>query len=227
MTLARRLELLAWAADGGRVDHRGRLRQRVPLRRPSGRRHAGARRGRAGDLRRHLQQDDVRGAARRPGSSCRPCSSTRSRRRCASRAMVWTRTCRPRSRISWARGTSPPTCGACAALYADRQARLVRALHRRLGDVLEVAPREGGMQLPAFLPAGVDDVAASQRRRSGGRHRGAALGCIIWKRRAGADSTSATPGCRSGRSPPASNVWPVRSNAVAILVAVAWCGPRC
>ena len=47
-------------------------------------------------------------------------------------------------------------------LYADRQARLVRALRRRLDGVLAVAPRDGGMQLPAFLPAGVDDVAASR-----------------------------------------------------------------
>jgi len=53
-------------------------------------------------------------------------------------------------------------------LYADRQARLVRALHRRLGDVLEVAPRDGGMQLPAFLPAGVDDVAASNAAEAEG-----------------------------------------------------------
>jgi GntR family transcriptional regulator/MocR family aminotransferase len=47
-------------------------------------------------------------------------------------------------------------------LYADRQARLVRALRRRLDGLLDVEPRDGGMQLPAFLPPGVDDVAASR-----------------------------------------------------------------
>jgi GntR family transcriptional regulator/MocR family aminotransferase len=48
------------------------------------------------------------------------------------------------------------------SLYAGRQERLVRALRRRLAGLLAVAPREGGMQLSALLPAGADDVAASR-----------------------------------------------------------------
>jgi GntR family transcriptional regulator/MocR family aminotransferase len=53
-------------------------------------------------------------------------------------------------------------------LYADRQTRLVRALRRRLEGELQVEPRDGGMQLPAFLPEGVDDVAASRAAEAEG-----------------------------------------------------------
>jgi GntR family transcriptional regulator / MocR family aminotransferase len=48
------------------------------------------------------------------------------------------------------------------ALYAARQARLVRAARRHLARLAAVAPRDAGMYLIAELPAGTDDVAASQ-----------------------------------------------------------------
>ncbi len=54
------------------------------------------------------------------------------------------------------------------ALYAARQDRLIGALHRRLDGVLEVAPREGGMQLPALLGPDADDVAASDAAAGAG-----------------------------------------------------------
>ncbi len=53
-------------------------------------------------------------------------------------------------------------------LYAERQDRLVRALRRRLGGLLEVSPGEGGMQLPAFLPPDADDVAAARAAAAAG-----------------------------------------------------------
>ena len=56
------------AADAARIraparllDHRGRLRQRIPLRQPAARVAAGSRYGRAGDLCRQLRQDAVPG----------------------------------------------------------------------------------------------------------------------------------------------------------------------
>ena len=48
------------------------------------------------------------------------------------------------------------------ALYAARREHLVASLRRRLSGILEVVPSEGGMQLAATLPSGVDDVAASR-----------------------------------------------------------------
>jgi len=54
------------------------------------------------------------------------------------------------------------------ALYAMRRTHLVASLRRRLAGILEVVPSEGGMQLAATLPAGVDDVAASRAADAGG-----------------------------------------------------------
>jgi GntR family transcriptional regulator/MocR family aminotransferase len=48
------------------------------------------------------------------------------------------------------------------ALYAERQAALVRAARRSLGGLLEVAPAEAGMHLMGWLPAGVDDRVAAR-----------------------------------------------------------------
>ncbi len=50
--------------ENGRLDHRGRLRQRVPLRAAPDRLAPGARSRRARDLRRNLLEDHVPGAAR-------------------------------------------------------------------------------------------------------------------------------------------------------------------
>jgi GntR family transcriptional regulator/MocR family aminotransferase len=48
------------------------------------------------------------------------------------------------------------------ALYAERQAVLVRAAGRMLGGLLEVAPAEAGMHLMGWLPDGVDDRLATR-----------------------------------------------------------------
>ena len=48
------------------------------------------------------------------------------------------------------------------ALYAERQAALVRAVRRALRGLLDVTPAEAGMHLLGWLPAGVDDRAAAQ-----------------------------------------------------------------
>jgi GntR family transcriptional regulator/MocR family aminotransferase len=48
------------------------------------------------------------------------------------------------------------------ALYAERQAALVRAVGRALRGLLEVTPAEAGMHLLGWLPAGVDDRAAAR-----------------------------------------------------------------
>jgi GntR family transcriptional regulator / MocR family aminotransferase len=47
-------------------------------------------------------------------------------------------------------------------LYAERQAALVRAARRTLGELLEVAPAEAGMHLVGWLPDGVDDCVAAR-----------------------------------------------------------------
>jgi GntR family transcriptional regulator / MocR family aminotransferase len=48
------------------------------------------------------------------------------------------------------------------ALYAERQAALVRAVRRALPGLLDVAPAEAGMHLLGWLPAGVDDGHAAR-----------------------------------------------------------------
>jgi GntR family transcriptional regulator/MocR family aminotransferase len=50
-------------------------------------------------------------------------------------------------------------------LYADRQAALLHAADRKLGGMLDLEPHPAGMQLPAFLPKGADDVALSALAR--------------------------------------------------------------
>jgi GntR family transcriptional regulator/MocR family aminotransferase len=48
------------------------------------------------------------------------------------------------------------------ALYAERQAALVRAAGRALDGLLEVGPAEAGMHLMGWLPEGVDDRVAAR-----------------------------------------------------------------
>jgi GntR family transcriptional regulator/MocR family aminotransferase len=53
-------------------------------------------------------------------------------------------------------------------LYAERQAILVEAARQQLAGLLDVPPAEAGMHLVGWLPAGVDDVDASQRAAAHG-----------------------------------------------------------
>ncbi|TPG50957.1 PLP-dependent aminotransferase family protein [Rhodanobacter glycinis] len=46
-------------------------------------------------------------------------------------------------------------------LYLERRTALLEAIHKCMGDRLEVVGAEAGMQLTALLPPGVDDVAVS------------------------------------------------------------------
>jgi GntR family transcriptional regulator/MocR family aminotransferase len=48
-------------------------------------------------------------------------------------------------------------------LYMERRTALVEAIHKRMGDKLEVIGAEAGMHLVALLPPGVNDVAISRR----------------------------------------------------------------
>jgi GntR family transcriptional regulator / MocR family aminotransferase len=48
-------------------------------------------------------------------------------------------------------------------LYIERRTALVQAIHKRMGDDLEVIGAEAGMHLVALLPPGVNDVAISRR----------------------------------------------------------------
>lgn len=48
-------------------------------------------------------------------------------------------------------------------LYMQRRTELVEAIHKRMGDKLEVIGSEAGMHLVALLPTGVNDVAISKR----------------------------------------------------------------
>lgn len=51
------------------------------------------------------------------------------------------------------------------ALYAERQALLLAAAARHLGDRLALAPAEAGMHLVGYLPPGTDDRAVAARAR--------------------------------------------------------------
>jgi GntR family transcriptional regulator/MocR family aminotransferase len=48
-------------------------------------------------------------------------------------------------------------------LYIQRRTALVKAIHKRMGDRLEVIGAEAGMHLVALLPPRVSDVAISRR----------------------------------------------------------------
>ena len=48
-------------------------------------------------------------------------------------------------------------------LYMQRRTALVEAIHKQLGDRLEVIGAEAGMHLVALLPPGVSDVAISKK----------------------------------------------------------------
>ena len=61
------------------------------------------------------------------------------------------------------------------ALYAERQALLLEAAARHLGDRLTLKPAEAGMHLVGYLPPGTDDRAIAARARRA-RRRGDALG---------------------------------------------------
>jgi GntR family transcriptional regulator/MocR family aminotransferase len=48
-------------------------------------------------------------------------------------------------------------------LYMERRTALAGAIHKRMGDKLEVIGAEAGMHLVGLLPPSVDDVAISKR----------------------------------------------------------------
>lgn len=54
------------------------------------------------------------------------------------------------------------------ALYEERQALLIDAVRRELGDLLEIGPAEAGMHVAAWLPPGVDDRALASDLRAAG-----------------------------------------------------------
>ena len=54
------------------------------------------------------------------------------------------------------------------ALYAERQALLLDAAARHLGDRLMLKPAEAGMHLVGYLPPGTDDRAIAARARERG-----------------------------------------------------------
>ena len=54
------------------------------------------------------------------------------------------------------------------AAYGERQELMVEELRDRLPDVLEVSPDPAGMHLVAWLPPGVDDVAAAEASAAAG-----------------------------------------------------------
>jgi GntR family transcriptional regulator/MocR family aminotransferase len=47
-------------------------------------------------------------------------------------------------------------------LYANRQAALVEAIEKYLGNFLDAEPRDAGLHLIGWLPPGVDDQEASR-----------------------------------------------------------------
>jgi GntR family transcriptional regulator/MocR family aminotransferase len=53
-------------------------------------------------------------------------------------------------------------------LYAERQTLLINALQKECGDLLEVEPAAGGIQLVAWLPDGLDDVEVSREAAARG-----------------------------------------------------------
>ena len=119
-------------------DHRGRLRQRVPLRRPPDRAAAEPRRQRSGPLRRVVLEDDAAvAAARLPGRAARRCA-----RRCRPPSTSPTGTPRCPARPHWRRSS---TSGALSAhirrmrrVYAQRHEVVMRFLSGELTPWLTV-----------------------------------------------------------------------------------------
>ena len=151
MSASRRLQLLDWAQPQRRVDPRGRLRQRVPLREPAGRGAAGPGPRRARHLHRHLQQGAVPRAARRlRRDPARPRAGASPR--CA---RPWTSS-RPRSYqavladfIERGPLRAPPAADAAALSRAAERPR--RGPRQELGR-RAVLGDEAGMHLVATLP---------------------------------------------------------------------------
>jgi len=53
-------------------------------------------------------------------------------------------------------------------LYAERQTALVAEIQHHLGDMLEFHPSAVGMHLVAWLPPGMDDLAAARQAAAHG-----------------------------------------------------------
>ena len=169
MSLARRLALLDWAARARRVDARGRLRQRVPLRRAarSPRCRASTRDG-ARDLRRHVQQGAVPVAARSATWSCRPTLVDAVRgARAPPTGHASPSSSRRRSPTSWTRATSRAHIRRMRALYAERQVAWSTAAPAVVSTACSTcAPPTRACSSRRLLPARTDDRARRRAPRS-------------------------------------------------------------
>ena len=136
-----------------RLDPRGRLRQRVPLREPADRGAAGARPRRPRDLHRHLQQGFVPGAARRlPRDPRRPGGALRRRAR-GDRHFPPTLYQAVLADFL-AEGHFARHLRRMRRLYRERRGALVEALRSELGTAVQVLGEEAGMHLTAILEQG-------------------------------------------------------------------------
>ena len=154
MSLPRRLALLEWASARRRVGDRGRLRQRVPLRRAADPVPARPRRRRPRDLRRQLQQDAVPGAAARVRDR-----AVRPPRRAAGRA--------PRERGAPPRLDQAVLADFMQGGHYDRHLRRVRAAYRERLEALQHAAEEALRRRAAAAPGENRPARRGRPRRRG------------------------------------------------------------
>ena len=195
------LQLLDWARRCGRLDHRGRLRQRVPLREPAHRLAAGARpRLRASST----SAPSARSSSPRCASATswsRPTSS-RASRRCARR---WTSARRRSPRRCWptssAKGTSAATCAGCACSMRNG-ARRSSTRWPGSSRQLQVIGDAAGMHLVATLPEGARDRDLALRAAGQGLWTMPLSACYLGPpgRPASSWATAASPSARSAKA---------------------------
>ena len=153
------------------MDTGGRLRQRVPVRQPAGRRAAGNGRARSRDLHRHFQQGALSrcsaGIRRRPAGAMGPVLPV----------AIGLRLLHADALSACARGVSARRdilrghLRRMRSAYLERRDALLRGLARHCGNLLKIHNSDAGLHVTALLRMGLDDqdvVARLGRRRRRG-----------------------------------------------------------
>ena len=140
------------------LDHRGRLRWRIPLPRPTGARAVRAHPYRSRDLHRNVRKDDVPDVtARFPGRAARPFEFVQSRHE--RHRPIRSHVASGRRRRIHQAGTFCKSSRRMRRLYARRQEHFLQLCRRHLGEWLRIEENDSGMQLLGQIAAPISDDA--------------------------------------------------------------------
>ena len=150
LPLSRRQALLQWAERADAADRRGRLRRRVPLRRPPARVAAGTRSPRPRPLRRHVLADDLLGAADRLRDRAAGAGRGLHRRQVAVRSPHGDARAGDARRVHRQRPLRAAPAAARRRSAVAREA-LLDALRRHLGNRVEITGDGAGAHVVLWL----------------------------------------------------------------------------